>query len=69
LIPMPRFLAAIRRLLSFHDAIKVAPLASVTPFRKWAFRVVTPCMTGCPALKVPRLASVKSVMFVELKGV
>jgi hypothetical protein len=68
-MPMPLFLLAIARLLSSQEAIRSAPGASVTPFRKKALRVVTPCMTGCPALKVPRFAVENSVTLVELKGV
>jgi hypothetical protein len=38
-------------------------------FRKNAFRVVMPCMIGCPALKVPRLAFENAVPPVGLNGV
>jgi hypothetical protein len=41
----------------FHAATCVAPLATPTSTPKFVARAVTPCMSGWPALKVPRVLS------------
>jgi hypothetical protein len=42
-------LVAIRFVPSVQLATTVAPLAAVIAMRKYAFSVVTPAISGCPA--------------------
>ena len=69
LIATARPLVAIRFVPSVQLAITVAPLAAVMAMRKYAFSVVTPAISGCPASNVPSDPSPKLMPPKSLYGV